>query len=301
MKLRLLARAVVCAYLAAAGTARAQTAESVAAVTGEYYPSTKGPNARQQIGVDLFRVTASYPLVLEPKAPKWILLPGLAYERLEFRTRGIPLAPDILHAPLLSFGVLRVVTPKILALASVSTGFATDFGRGVQAKDLVVTGMALVMYRPNSTFSIGAGIGYDRRTGSFNPLPALPLQWRVSPRVRLRGVVPAFLAAEYRTAPWLTSGVRAAFDGNRYHLSDARYRAHDLQLAYSVISIGPRLTFHLTKLVNLDLYANMPVFRRYASYANDEKTSSTYLAPVVGYGVRLWVGLSSWDPPAKRK
>lgn len=269
----------------------AQMAESIASVSADYTPSTRGPQPGQRVGTSVLRATMGYPLVLKGG---WVLLPSVSYERLAFRSDGLAIAPRTLHAPMASFGVLKVFTPKLMGLVSVSGGFASDFERPVAADELVVTGMVLAMYRFNDNLMIGAGVGYDRRTGNVQPLPALPVKWRPSSRFQLRGVVPAFLSAEYRTAPWLTTALRGSFEGNRYHLGAPRYGTDDLQLAYSVIGVGPRLTFHLGKLLHLDVYGNVPVLRRYATYVDDDKTSSSYLKPVFTFGTRLWVGPDPW-------
>jgi hypothetical protein len=196
---------------------------------------------------------------------------------------------------MLSLSIVQVLTSRLTLVGSVGNGFASDFSRSVESDDFVFTGMALGIYKLTDTFSLGAGIGYDRRTGSLSPIPLIPFKWRISENLRLRGVLPASFALEYRPAKWLSAGVRGALEGNRYHLSEEKFGAGDLQLAYSTFNVGPKLTFHLGNLVNIDLYASMPVYRRYTAYFQGNDISNTDLSPVMGYGIRFWIGPNGWE------
>ncbi|WP_394829245.1 DUF6268 family outer membrane beta-barrel protein [Pendulispora albinea] len=276
-----------------AGSARAQVGDSVASVSYERYPYAAAPNnPSAQVGLQVFRVRAGYPIRF---AKGTILIPGLAYELLDFQQRD-GRGPHIgaLHAPVASLTGIQMITPRLMILASVGAGLASDFDSRVSIDDLQfnVTGMGL--YKFSDTFSLGAGVSYNRQTGTLSPVPAVALNWEITDRTRVRGFVPALLNVEYRASPWLTVGVRGTLEGNRFHLSGTKYGRDNLQLAYSTVTVGPKMTFRLADLLHLDVYASAAVWRRYEVFIDGDSVTDKYLSPVALFGARLWVGPSGW-------
>lgn len=176
-------------------------------------------------------------------------------------------------------------------------GFASDFSEKLSSEDALLSLTGIGTYKLNDSFTFGVGAVYDRRTGKLAPLPALLLKWRISERARIRGFVPANVTAEYHTTDWLDLGVRASFDGNRFHLGEEKFGAAHLELAYSNLEVGPKVTFNVSDWVHLDVYGAGAVYRRYQVYEDDESIAKYELSPVMGYGVRFWIGPSQWDAP----
>ncbi|RYE80782.1 MAG: hypothetical protein EOO74_01585, partial [Myxococcales bacterium] len=290
-------RVAALAGLAALGwarTSRAQ-ADSIASMGVEVSPYARtGFDPRLQVGSTAFRVALSAPIVLG--GGRTILLPGVSYERLEFTGR----APDTLgrppqnsgfgktlHAPMVTFTAVHAVTRKLSLIASVNEGFASDF-QSRDSLEFLFVGRLIGIYKLSDQLSLGAGVGYDRRTGQLTPIPLLPINWQFTPRWRVRGTFPAFLGVDHRASSWLTASLRGAFEGNRFYLSSDEGR-QNLQLAISTISVGPRLTFDLHPFLHLDVYTAVPVYRRYEAFLDNRSVFDASIRPVVTYGLRLWV------------
>lgn len=290
----IVARASLLATISWAPCASAQMLDSLAGTTLEYYPSARAGGPTKQLAVGVFRAHGAIPVMLGAST---IFLPGVSYERVELDGRGLASPAPTLHAPMLNLTLVQKVSDRLSLVLSLGYGIASDFGGPLGKDDFVVTNMVLGVYKLSDSVSLGGGILYDRRTGSVGPLPVVPINWRISENARLRGVIPASVAIEYRAAPWLAVGIRGAYDGNRYHLSENSYGVAHMQLAYSAISVGPKMTAYLADFVNVDVYLGVPVYRRYAAYVDGDQIASEQLTPVVGGGIRVWIGDSKWDSP----
>jgi len=270
-------------------------ADSLASVSYEHYPNVDSPkDASSTIGLEVFRVRAALPIPLT-ESKKTILLPGLSYEMLGFHGTGDN-RPNVgtLHAPSASLGLIQVFGDRFITMAIVGAGFATDFRDRISSDDLLFTVTGMFLYKFDKNFTLGAGISYDRRSGDLLPLPAIGVNWQITNDFRIRGFVPSMLNVEYRALPWLTVGLRGTFEGNRFHLSEKGYGISHLELAYSTITVGPKVTFRLTDMMHLDVYSSVAVMRRFEVFRNDDSLDSSYLNPTVFGGIRLWFGPAGW-------
>jgi hypothetical protein len=181
---------------------------------------------------------------------------------------------------------------SVIAVGDV--GLASDFTDPIGSDDLLLSVTGIATYAFNDSVKLGAGAVYDRRSGTLRPLPAVLLGWRISERLRVRGFAPVWLNAEFRSARWLDLGLRSTFEGNRFHLGQDKLQIQDLELAYSNLTVGPKLTFNFTDWTHLDFYAAGAVYRRYELFQDDDSLARYRLSPVVGYGARFWVAPSGW-------
>jgi hypothetical protein len=279
--------------LAFAPAAKAQMAESLAATSFEYYPRVSTDDRPGSLELKVFRASAGVPIAM---AKRTTLLVGAAYELIDVNPQGA--VGDFsfqLHAPKLTVGVAQGFGERWGVMAFVDGGFASDFSDAIGSEDVLLSVTAVGTYRLNESFTLGAGAAYDRRSGKLAPLPALLLKWRISERTRVRGFAPAFLAAEYHALDWLDLGVRGSFEGNRFHLGQERFDVRGLELAYSTLNVGPRLTFHASEWLHFDVYAAGAVYRRYEMFQNDESLARHSLPASMTYGARFWIGPSSWN------
>jgi hypothetical protein len=278
-------------------TAAAQMGDSLASVGAEVYPWARDlGNARTQARLQVLRADVTAPL---PVGARTLLLARVTYEQIDVDLRGEPArAPaPTLRSPALSLGVVQKIGPRWTVIALAGAGLASDFSEPVSKDDVLVTVTGIVVYKVSDAFSLGAGALYDRRTGSPTPLPAFILNWRPAQDFRVRGFVPARLDAEFRASPHVTAGVRAALNGNRYQLGERAYGVEGLQVAYSTVTVGPKLTLSASDWLHLDLYAAAAVYRRYDVFHSGDDAGGVSLAPVVAYGLRFWFGPSMWEPP----
>ena len=279
--------------LTSASSARAQLADSLASASFEFYPNADVGDTGERLRLNVVRAQVGVPI---QAAKRTTLVAGAAYELLDIHSseRGA----FQLQAPKVTAGIIQGFSDKWGMMAFVDAGLTSDFSDAVTSDDLLLSLTGVVTYKVNAAFSFGAGAVYDRRTGKLAPLPALLLNWRISERARVRGFVPANLTAEYRATDWLDVGVRGTFEGNRFHLGQERFGVPGLELAYSTLTVGPKVTFSFSDWVHLETYAAGAVYRRYELFHDDDSYAKYELAPVLAYGVRLRIGPSMWQAPA---
>ncbi|AKV00454.1 hypothetical protein AKJ09_07117 [Labilithrix luteola] len=268
-------------------------ADSLASVQGELYPYAKrSGTSNDQIGVSIFRASLGFPIFLSKKT---LLIPTLGYERFEASIRS-PSGNQslLLQAPSLTMMLLQPLTERITLMGSVGVGFASDFSAPLSEQDLLLSGMLVGIYKFSDSFSLGTGVSYDRRSGNLLPVPLGIMRWQMSENARLIGAIPATLSFEYRVTPWLSSGFRAAFNGNRYHFGEGQFQQERLQLAYSNVVLGPKLVFSVGDWIHLEAYAAVTAYRRYDVYSDRDSVAELNLGPTMGYGLRMWIGPSFW-------
>lgn len=280
---------VTCSLLGVTSAAHAQVSDALAQTSFEYFPSANNDDTGQSLRLNVLRVAAGVPI---PVAQRTTLIAGVSYEMLDVHPSDS--ASFQLHAPKATVGVIQGFSEHWGMMAFGDVGLASDFSDELSSEDALLSVTGIGTYKVSQSLTIGAGAVYDRRTGKLAPLPALLLSWRISERARVRGFVPAHVTADYRATDWLDLGLRAAFDGNRFHLGEAKFGVSRLELSYSNLEVGPKVTFNLNDWVHFDLYAAAAVYRRYQLFHDDESYAKYELSPVVAYGARFWIGPSPW-------
>jgi hypothetical protein len=272
-----------------ATSAPAQVADSLAATSFEYYPASKNGDLPGETQLNVFRASAGVPI---PVAKRTQLLAGAAYELLDVHSSGRESFQ--LHAPKATVGVIQGFGERWGAMAFVDAGLASDFSDELGSNDLLLSLTLIGTYAFSDSVKVGAGAVYDRRTGQLVPLPAVLLDVRLSERIRIRGFAPSYVKADYHALNWLDLGLRTTFEGNRFHLGQESFGMENLELAYSTLTIGPKLTFNFSNWTHLDLYAAGAVYRRYELFENTESFAKYRLSPTVASGVRFWIAPSEW-------
>lgn len=291
------------ACLATTGGAHAQQLGDfkLASAGYEYYPNAKakltslnpdGGDAAFQV----FTAALTVPIVLEKD--RTILIPGFRYSMLDIIQDQDSLARnqtpvDALHSLMLKLSLLHNFNEHWGVFVSVSGGIASDLAGSLAGDDFVVAAQALALWTIIPDFTLGAGIGYDRRTGSVSPLPLIGLDWQPSPVFMIRGVVPQSLAIPYRALNWLTLGLEGALEGERYHLSD-RPGDENVEVAYRVVKVGAAATVHWTRFLHTRLYGGAATLRRFEVFIDDDSRGDLKLETGPFVGIELALGPSGW-------
>lgn len=269
--------------------ARAELADALAATSVEYYPSAKNGDRPGETQINVLRTSAGVPIPLSDDTK---LIAGASYELIDVR----PSASDAfqLHAPKVTLGVSQAFSKHWGLIALGDAGFASDFSEAMSSEDVLLSLTGIATYSFSDALQLGAGAVYDRRTGKLLPLPAVLLDLRLSGRVRIHGFAPVWLNADFRATDWLDVGIRSTFEGNRFHVGERVFGMKDIELAYSNLTVGPKVTFNFGAWLHLDVYAAGAVYRRYELFQNDDSVARYELSPVIGYGARFWVAPSAW-------
>ncbi len=269
--------------------AHGQAADSLAATTVEHYPAASSGDLPGKIAVNVVRGAAGVPIEVGKRTT---LIAGAGYELVDARSTQADSLQ--LHAIKTLVGVDQRIGERFELVLLGEAGLASDFRDPVGSNDLLLSASAFATYAFSDSFKLGAGAVYDRRTGELAPLPAVLLKLKVGPRFRVRGFVPVWLTAEYHVLDWLDVGLRSTLDGNRFHLGKETWGLDNAELAYSNLTVGPKVTFNFSDWLHLDVYAAGAVYRRFEVFQNDESYLRSDLAPVLGYGARFWIAPSGW-------
>lgn len=274
----------------------------------EYYPNAQAKRTSMNpdggdAAFQVFNASLTVPITLSKD--RTLLIPGFRYSLLDIIQDEDSLARDqtpvnALHSLMLKLALLHAFDEHWGMFVSVSGGVASDFGSDLSSDDLVVAAQVLALWTIIPDFTLGAGIGYDRRTGSVSPLPLIGLDWQPSEVFMVRGVVPQSLALRYRAAQWLTLGVEGALEGERYHLSD-RPGVEDVEVAYRVVKVGAAATVHWTPWLHSRLYGGAATLRRFEVFVDDDSRGDLKLETGPFVGLELALGPSGWKADEKQE
>ena len=262
------------------------------------YPTSRSQDLPENVEPAETRVqniALSLGVPIQFKSSGTLLFPSFKYNALLLDRRP-ELDPQLnaLHNPALQLVVLQKLSESWTGLAIVSGGLASDLKGDLTRDDAVFTGSLIASYAFSDDFSLGGGVTYDRRTGDLQPLPLVQLNWHLTERLRISGVVPANVIIVWRASEPITLGLSGGLQGNRYHLDEETWGIDEAEVAYSVIQAGPTIAYHVNRLLHLEVTGGWTIRRRAELLLRDETQDVSYLENNAFLSVRLRVGLSGW-------
>ncbi len=269
----------------------------------EYYaPVSFRPNG-SKLAFDTYRANAGFPFALTPKT---FIIPSVGYQLVHAHNTGEQSGSTDLHNITVGHTLARSFSDRWFGILMVNFGVASNLAGPLTGADLYVSGNVIAMYKIGSAFSIGAGVAYDRRTGSITPVPLGALYWEPVRNFAVRGVIPSSAYVTWRPATLVTLELMSALDGQRFHLSDRSWGDRDASVAYSLVKVGAGARVHFGKLAHLELLGGAVVARRFELFVDDRSDAGGTIPPAPFFGVNLWLGTSGWQsdlprPPEKTK
>lgn len=238
-----------------------------------------------------------------PVGKDTLLLPGLRYSLLDVGESGAS-APSTtesagsLHSLMLSLGVLQPLSGRFSLFAQIGGGVASDLEDELSTDDWAISAQALGLWNVSEGFTLGAGVGYDRRTGDVRPLPLVAFSWEPRRDLLVRAVLPQFLSVRYRAATPVTLALDASLDGERYHLGEESAGISEAEVAHSVIKAGPSVTLHWTSWLHTRFTGGVVLSRRFEVYVDDRERAELDVGRGPYAGLELWFGPSGWSSDA---
>lgn len=107
------------------------------------------------------------------------------------------------------FSLLYMVMPKI----------SSDLREALGKEDLQLGGVALLTWKKNDRLKVKAGLFYNRECFGNFFVPLLGVDWKVSDKFQLYGLLPQLYRAEYRVSKKLFAGLGFRFYGRSYRLN----------------------------------------------------------------------------------
>jgi hypothetical protein len=269
----------------------------------EFYPSAAvhgpGPTgADSDVRFQSARASLALPT---PLGKESLLITGLRYQLLDvgqYQASDSTEPVAALHSLVLSLGMLTPLGSDVSLFTQVGGGLAGDLSGDVVSDDWVVSAQALGLWTIGGGFTLGAGVGYDRRTGEVTPLPLVALNWEPRPDLLVRGVLPQFFAVRYRAGEPVTLAFDATLDGERYHLNEEGVNLANVEVAHSVIKVGPSVTLHWTRWLHTRFTGGAVLSRRFEMYVDDISQGDLDVDRSPFAGIELWLGPSGWSSDA---
>lgn len=128
-------------------------------------------------------------------------------------------------------------------------------------------------------FSLGLGVAYSTEFGEALPLPVLAFELNNGSNLRASGIVPMNLAFWYQPSQRVVLGLQMRVEGNEYHGDPEIYGVDDPRARYSVLTIGPSVSVHLSKWARLNVEGGIIGLHRFEFFDGDNKVASYDLGP----------------------
>jgi len=167
---------------------------------------------------------------------------------------------------LFNYSLSRATSISFIGLASAGS----DFKRNLEGKDILYTVGVRIGFRQNKAFKYGVTLTYTNNYAGKYLLPIPDIDWTISKRLSLTGVLPARVSFKYKMSATQSLGLTASISSAMYRLNqnqDAQY----LHLRQNSGGIIYDLT--LSKRWKLNLVAGHTFMQRLETFNIDQKVS----------------------------
>jgi hypothetical protein len=143
---------------------------------------------------------------------------GIRYQGL-FLSNEQNIGSDAFHSltiPLLvNYSLSRTTNISFIGLAAIGS----DFKQNISMQDIQYTAGVRIGFRPSRSFKYGVTLAYTSNYSGKYLLPIPDIDWAISNKLSLIGVIPVRASLEYKLSKTQSLGVTAAFSGSMYRLN----------------------------------------------------------------------------------
>lgn len=176
----------------------------------------------------------------------------------EFQSVTVPL--------LVNYSLSRSTSISFVGLATVGS----DFKRTIEAEDILYTVGVRVGFRPGNSFRYGITLIYTSNYSGKFLLPLPDIDWTISNRLSLTGIIPARASLKYKLSEIQSLGITASFNGSMYRLND---EAQDQYIHLRQNSAGLIYDLKLSRRWKFNLIAGHTFLQRLETFNMDQKVS----------------------------
>jgi len=129
----------------------------------------------------------------------------------EFQSATVPL--------LLNYSLSRTTSISFVGLATIGS----NLKRSISTGDILYTAGVRVGFRPGKSFRYGITLAYISNYSGKFLLPIPDIDWTISNKLSLTGIIPARASLKYKLSEIQSLGITASLNGSMYRLNaDAR-------------------------------------------------------------------------------
>jgi len=262
---------LACCFSLFAASLRAQPYIDIVNVQYQQFlktPYTNSPEMNLFTGE--WTASVTLPLVLKNKD---IILIGASYDQLILQSNeGSATTTTRLHVPALQLGYLRQwKNEKWSTLFFVLPKISSDF-TSLSGDDYQAGGLVLMNYKKNKKIKYHFGIYYNQEY--FGPffIPLLGLDWKVSPKINIFGILPSTANFEYKFNKILYAGASYKSITASYRLGDGTFLRDGGKLGHNQIKVYVNL--YATKNIVFYAETGYTFLRSYHQYDADNELLS---------------------------
>jgi len=174
----------------------------------------------------------------------------------EFHSITIPL--------LLNYSLSRTTNISFVGLATVGS----DFKRNIGTEDILYTAGVRIGFRPSNSFRYGITLAYISNYSGKFLLPIPDIDWTISNKLSLTGVIPARASLKYKLSEIQSLGVTASLNGSMYRLNED---GKDQYIHLQQNSAGLIYDLKLSQRWKLNLIAGHTFSQRLETFNMDQK------------------------------
>lgn len=161
-----------------------------------------------------------FPLYRQFRSAHPILLrTGIRYQGLLLSNES-QIGVDNFHSitvPLLfSYSFTRATSISLVGTA----GVGSDFKRSIEGEDILYTAGVRLGLRQNKRFRFAVTVAYVRNYAGKLLLPMPDIDWTISKRWSLTGILPARVSLKYKMSAAQSLGLTASISGSMYRLNE---------------------------------------------------------------------------------
>ena len=213
-------------------------------------------------------IDVGFPVYKDFSTPHPILIKtGIRYQGLflsgeqnigstEFQSITVPF--------LLNYSFSRTTNISFVGLAIVGS----DFKRSISAEDILYTVGVRIGFQPNNSFRYGVTLAYISNYSGKFLLPIPDIDWTISNKLSLTGVIPARASLKYKLSEMQSLGITASLNGSMYRLND---EAKDQYLHLQQNSAGLIYDLKLSQRWKLNLVAGHTFSQRLETFNINQK------------------------------
>lgn len=174
----------------------------------------------------------------------------------QFQSITIPL--------LLNYSLSRNTSISFVGLATVGS----DLKRSIGTEDILYTGGVRIGFQPSKSFRYGITLAYISNYSGKFLLPIPDIDWTISSKLNLTGIIPARASLKYKLSKIQSLGITASLNGSMYRLNEG---AKDQYIHLRQNSAGLIYDLKLSQRWKLNLIAGHTFLQRLETFNMDQK------------------------------
>ncbi|WP_183575777.1 DUF6268 family outer membrane beta-barrel protein [Mucilaginibacter sp. X5P1] len=174
----------------------------------------------------------------------------------EFQSITIPL--------LVNYSLSSTTSISFVGLATIGS----DFNRSITTEDILYTAGVRIGFRPSQSFKYGITLAYTSNYSGKFLLPIPDIDWAISNKLSLTGVIPVRASLKYKLSEIQSLGITAAVNGSMYRLNEG---AEEQYIHLQQNSAGLIYDIKLARRWKLNVIAGHTFMQKLQTFNIDQK------------------------------